>query len=271
MSKDCTRSWSVCSAWHSAQSNHFLPVPSQHLLLVARRTSLEWGRHTAGRADGYLSVQDVFAAGSSAIGHQQSACNGWRAHHMAALCEGRSLVCPRMRRRETGRTRLAGLGWRPAWWSCSLRRKYGGEWRPWATCHVMSGTRPGQPNTQTSDCPLSSHFRCLSRPSTHVQLRPPPPPPPAVLVCSPCPPPRSLHAPHACCPPSPTPALLGFPVGRSSQQAQNTRRPIRRPSVLLARPLHVALGCLKHFWPSSLAPPPAALNGKRPMVADEAL
>lgn len=57
MSNVCISGWSACSAWHSAQSNHFLPGCHEPSFC-----SKHCGGPTAWRADGNLGVQDVFAA-----------------------------------------------------------------------------------------------------------------------------------------------------------------------------------------------------------------
>jgi hypothetical protein len=57
MSNVCISGWSACSAWHSAQSNHFLPGCHEPSFC-----SKHCGGPTAWRADGHLGVEDVFAA-----------------------------------------------------------------------------------------------------------------------------------------------------------------------------------------------------------------
>lgn len=70
MSKDCMSGWSLCSTWHSAQSNHFLPGDSQHAAWTA-----VLGRRTARRADGDLGVEDVFAAGRQPAAEVMAGCS----------------------------------------------------------------------------------------------------------------------------------------------------------------------------------------------------
>lgn len=68
MSNVCMSAWLVCSAWHSAQSNHFLPRArgGQHASMMGG-PGAGAGRHTAGGADGDLGVEDVLAAWVSCI------------------------------------------------------------------------------------------------------------------------------------------------------------------------------------------------------------
>jgi hypothetical protein len=82
MSKVCVSGWSACSAWHSAQSNHFLPGRDEPLFY---HTHI--GGPTAWRADRDLGVEDVFAATGSA----RRRCGGsrglttWRRRRWASL------------------------------------------------------------------------------------------------------------------------------------------------------------------------------------------
>jgi hypothetical protein len=61
MSNVCMSGWSLCSWWHSAQSNHFLPAHSQQSSYIPSPD-----KRTAWRADGDLGVEDVLAACASA-------------------------------------------------------------------------------------------------------------------------------------------------------------------------------------------------------------
>jgi hypothetical protein len=80
MSNVCISVWSACSAWHSAQSNHFLPGHDEPLFSLTHS-----GGPTARRADRDLGVEDVFAV----PGYQRCgggcgvARRGARAYHMA--------------------------------------------------------------------------------------------------------------------------------------------------------------------------------------------
>jgi hypothetical protein len=79
MSKVCVSGWSACSAWHSAQSNHFLPGHDEPLFYYTH-----FGGPTAQRADGDLGVENVFAVPVSAAEVTAGFYGGARAYHMAA-------------------------------------------------------------------------------------------------------------------------------------------------------------------------------------------